>query len=119
MKSRRYDILALVLSGLYLLSFVSHAGLGYLFSWIYEVEEIAAISMQMHLMIMVRGILRAVVSLGIAIWLYRQAKEAGRHPFVWLLLGLCFSVVGAVFYLLIEWRDERKLQASAPMEPGT
>ncbi len=81
--------MALILSGLYVLSYVSHYGIGYLFSSLYDHEQFAAMSTQMHLMVTLRGILSGVVSFAVAIWLYRQAKRANRNAFVWLLLGLC------------------------------
>lgn len=42
-----------------------------------------------------------VISIGIALWIYRDAKERGvQAPALWAILGFIFNVLGLVIYLI-------------------
>ena len=101
-------MLAFVLVGLYALSFFSTFVTRYLFAWLYTPEQLGPMLLNQQLVIIIRIFLKSAVSLGVAFWLYRDAKRTGKQAIIWLLVGLAFSVLGAVFYLLLEWRDREE-----------
>lgn len=47
------------------------------------------------------GLLRAIVAVAIAVWLYRTARRDGASPWLWAVMGLFFSVVGALLYFVL------------------
>jgi len=68
----------------------------------YTPESVGRIAVHESFLIALRGLLRAAIAVGVAVWLYRMAKRDGATPWLWCMMGLFFSVLGAVLYLLIQ-----------------
>jgi hypothetical protein len=60
---------------------------------------------------MVIGLL---VSIGIAVWIHRDARQRNNpNPLLWAIIGLFFNVLGLVIYVIVREQG----QPPRPMEP--
>lgn len=64
------------------------------------------------------------LSVGIAIWLFREARLDGRSPWVWGLFGFVFGILAVVLYILLPMYEERRAKTGEPAaspvrEPAT
>ncbi|MFN2442593.1 MAG: hypothetical protein ABR517_07910 [Thermoanaerobaculia bacterium] len=56
-----------------------------------------------------------VLSIGIALWIFRDAKERGiQSPPLWAVLGFLFNVLGLVIYLIAR----KNMSPGRPADPG-
>ena len=63
---------------------------------------------------MLRIGLALALSLGIAIWLSREAKRDGRSPWVWGLFGFVFELLAVVLYILLPIYEARRAGNGEP-----
>jgi len=56
----------------------------------------------LHTKILVIGILKLLVPLVIATWLYREAKRDGAYPWIWVLLALVFQFLAPILYYALK-----------------
>jgi hypothetical protein len=101
MKMKKYEVVAIVLVVLYLISYISNPLYSMIISRLYGPKVIGALSLQHHIMTVVQSILRLLVSIAIAVWLGYQAKKDGDSPPIWALFGLFFSILGAILYFVL------------------
>lgn len=50
------------------------------------------------------------LSIGIGIWLLRQAETDGRSPWIWFLFGFVFTLTAIIVYLLLPILEEKRKQ---------
>ena len=43
-----------------------------------------------------------LVNVGAGVWLLVEARAAALNPWVWVLLGLCFGLLGVVVFYLVQ-----------------
>ena len=55
----------------------------------------------MYLYIIIMGIVFFVISLLIAIWVYKDAKKRDMNAPVWLLIVLVTGCIGCIIYLVV------------------
>jgi len=55
----------------------------------------------MYMIIIVVGIISFVISLLIAIWVYKDAKKRDMNATVWLLIVLLTGCIGCIIYLVV------------------
>jgi hypothetical protein len=89
----RRTILAVVLIAFLTLTAATVWQHGYLGIFAYEFQNLAGIQVLVDL----------VIALGLfVVWMWRDAKAAGRNPWPWLLLTLVTGSIGALAYLLAD-----------------
>jgi len=71
---------------------------GYLGVFAYQFQNLAGIQVLVDLVIALSLFL---------VWMWQDAKAAGRNPWPWLLLTLATGSIGALVYLLVYKSDRR------------
>lgn len=62
----------------------------------------------------ITALLSLTLSIGIGIWLIREARRDGRSPWIWFLFGLAFNLLAVIVYLLLPIYEQRKKINSEP-----
>ena len=68
--------------------------------------EYGVYKFQLHLASSLQLILSAIVSICVAVWLYRDSKTAGMNPWVWAVFSLAYGLSAAILYFLIRVLQE-------------
>jgi len=63
--------------------------------------DLAAILGPLYLILIVVSIVSFIISLLIAIWVYKDAKKRDMNAPVWLLIVLLTSCIGCIIYLVV------------------
>jgi hypothetical protein len=112
---KKYEVAALVLLVLFIISSFSTPLYTLLLSKVYGAKTMGALSLHQHAIISVQALLKLLVNFAIAEWLARQARKDGLSPSIWALFGLLFSVLGAVLYFMFR---EQRARSAGPAELG-
>lgn len=88
----RRIVLAIPLIAFLVLTTVAAWQHGYLGVFAYQFQNLAGIQVLVDLVIALSLFL---------VWMWRDAKAAGRNPWPWLLLTLTTGSIGALVYLLV------------------
>ena len=67
--------------------------------------------------ILLTGLLRAIVAVAIAVWLYRVAKREQITPWIWAMFGFIFGVPGAILFFAVRIYEMMKTKEIS--EQGT
>ncbi|MCK4820910.1 hypothetical protein KA005_34415, partial [bacterium] len=64
-------------------------------------------------MLAARNIVSVLVQVGVAVWLFIQAKRDRATSWVWGLFGLTFGISAAILYFLLGFIEEMKVKRNA------
>jgi len=112
---KKYEVAALVLLVLFIISSISTPLYTMLLGRFYGSEMMGTLSLHQHAIVCVQALLKLLVNFAIAEWLARQARKDGLSPSIWALFGLLFSVLGAILYFMFR---EQRARSAGPAEIG-
>jgi len=55
-----------------------------------------------------RAALAYLFNIAIAVWLFREARAQGRQPYVWAAMGLFFTLISVVIFMLLPWYEQTR-----------
>lgn len=99
---RKYQPWAIVLIVAYLLVSLPNPLVNYIMASLLSPAEYGVLSMQAMMLAGGRALLRLIVSIIVAVWLYRLAQRDGGAPWVWAMLGLFFNLIALVLYFALQ-----------------
>jgi hypothetical protein len=71
--------------------------------------DLQALGLSYQILAALQVVLSLTLSIAIGAWLYKESKTQGRSPWVWFLLGLMFSLMAVVAFLLIPMCEQRRM----------
>ncbi len=104
----RIEKLAIIAMSVWLLSLILDPILMAIAMRLGGSDAMALSAMSDVLPITIKGIVDVAVHLVVAVWLFKEAKRNGNSASVWGLLGLVFSILAVVVYLLCEILNKLK-----------
>ncbi len=110
---KKIEGVAVVLIVLWVLTLFASPILTIAAARIYSIEEYINIQWTHKALIAARSIVSVLVYLGVAIWLFIQAKRDKASPWVWGLFGLIFGISAAILYFLMQFIEEMKMKRTA------
>ena len=99
---KKYQPWAILLAVAYLLSAFPNPLYNIILAQFYGASTFGQMAVHAQLVVAVRAILHLLVSIVVAVWLFRLAKRDGAAPWVWAMFGLFFSVLAAVLYFALQ-----------------
>ena len=108
---KKYEVAAMVLVGLYIISSVSNPLYSMLLVRFYGPKVISTLSFHQHAIASMQVFLKLLIAIAIAVWLGYQAKKDGASPAIWVLFGLFFSVLGAILYFVVRSQKDSSSEA--------
>ena len=104
---KKYEVLAIVLMVLYVISYAASPLHVWLMKMFYGPEFVSTLSMYQHVILSLQMVLKLLVHIAIAVWLGRQAAKDGASVSIWVLFGLFFSLLGAILYFVLRSQTDR------------
>jgi hypothetical protein len=111
---KKYEIIAIVLVVLYVVTIVSNPLYTILLSKFYGPGTAGSLTLYQYIIASVQALLRLPVAIAVAVWLGYQAKKDGASTPIWTLVGLSFGVLGAILYLVLRGQKDRSLEVGQP-----
>ncbi len=108
---KKYEVAAMVLVGLYIISSVSNPLYSMLLVRFYGPKVVGTLSLHQHAIVFMQMFLKLLIAIAIAVWLGYQAKKDGASPAIWALFGLFFSVLGAILYFVVRSQKDSSSEA--------
>lgn len=104
---RKNNIIGMALIALWIISIVPIPPImNTIIRSLYQDKELVTLDVTQSLVVALGGVLRFVVNIGMAIWLFGQSKMDRNPPFLWAALGLFFGAMGAVLYFIKQIYDK-------------
>lgn len=100
--------IAIILIGLWLVTHICNPLFGILAARIYGREEFAHLTQLNWLLVTSQSIVPALVQIGVAVWLFQQARRDSRSRWTWSLFGLVFGISAAFLYFLMQLVEQMK-----------
>ena len=98
---KKYEIAAVVLVVLYIISCFSNPLYTMFLARIYDLKVVNTLNLQQHALVTVQAFFKLLVGIAIAVWLGRQAKRDKASVAIWTLFGLIFWIYGAILYFVL------------------
>jgi len=105
---RNIEKIAIVLIVLWFLALAPTPLITVIMAQIYGAEQISQMNLGLKTIIMVSSFVGVLVNIGVAVWLYIQAKKDKNSPWVWCLFSLVFGIIAAVLYFLMQLIEQLK-----------
>ncbi len=109
---KKIEVIAVVLIVLWALTLVSNPIITLITARLYTPPAQAALGCTHKAMLAARNIISVLVQVGVAVWLFIQAKRDRATSWVWGLFGLTFGISAAILYFLLRLVDEMKVKRS-------
>jgi uncharacterized membrane protein len=100
--TKRLEKLAIIAIVLWFASLVLDPILMLLVARLASPESFATVTAIDVMPISIKNIVSILIHIGVAAWLFKQAKRDGNSPWIWTLFGLVFSIIAVIMYLLSE-----------------
>ena len=108
---KKYEAAAMVLIVLYIISSISNPLYSMLVARLYGPKVVGTLSLHQHAIVFMQMFLKLLIAIAIAVWLAYRAKKDGASPAIWALLGLFFSVLGAILYFVVRNQKDSSSEA--------
>lgn len=99
---KKYQPWAIALCAAYLLSSFPNPLYNIILARYYGASVFGQMALHGQIVVAARAILNLLVSVIVAVWLFRLAKRDGAACWVWAMFGLFFSVLAAVLYFALQ-----------------
>ena len=109
---KKIEVIAVVLIVLWVLTLVSNPIITFITARLYTPPAQAALYCTHKAMLAARNIASVLVHIGIAAWLFIQAKWDRNTSWVWALFGFTFGISAAILYFLLRLVEEMKAKRS-------
>ena len=110
MDMKKIEKIAIILIVLWVLTLASNPVITIIMGRLYSPQEFVNITFMQKGLLAARTILGLLVQIGIAVWLFMQAKRDKAARWVWALFGLTFGISAAILYFLLQLIEEMKLK---------
>lgn len=110
---KKIEAVAVVLIGLWVLTLFPNPIFSFVAARMYAIDELVTLRWTQVVMLLARNIVSMLVCLGVAVWLFIQAKRDKASPWVWCLFGFTFGISAAILYFLIQLIEEMKMKRTA------
>ena len=101
---KRIEKVVLLLSILFILSHVFHSyGLVFLRK-LFETsaaDRAFADFAHVNLIMIVHSVLSKIVNIAVGIWLFTETRRSEGKPWIWLLFGIAFGMIGAIVFYVV------------------
>jgi len=112
---KKYEIMAVILVVLYVVSIVSsNPFYHFLLSKLYGPGTAGSLTLYQYIIASVQALLRLSVAIAVAVWLGYQAKKDGASAPIWTIVRLSFGVLGAILYFVLRGQKDRSLEVGQP-----
>ncbi len=99
------EILAQVFILLFVIQKFGSYALDTYLEFIFKPEEIVELNSSQKIWGTISIIINSITQMGVAIWLWIEAKRRSMNVWIWTILGLVTSLTAAIlFYLVLIWK---------------
>jgi len=99
---KKYEPMIILLCIAYLLAILPNPIFRWLIWRVYEPMQNSYMNLHTTLVLIVQGLIKLVVNIIVAIWLYRIAKSINLSPWLWFMFGLLFSLPALILFYILQ-----------------